>query len=80
MENNKTLGEKRIRVDFNPSQEGDVSTIKQETAKIINVLEDLRKDKRYQNNPEAMRLISEAQTNYEAACMWAVKAVTSYLK
>ena len=69
MENiNKTIGELRIRTDFNPSQTDLVAQIKQKTAELINLCEELKvKDG---------RLASLAQTDYESAAMWAVKAAT----
>jgi hypothetical protein len=69
-----TLGEKRVRTSFNPSANGLVDVIKQDTARLINTLEDLRT--LYNGDPEALRLISTAQTKYEEAAMWAVKAAT----
>ena len=69
-----TLGEKRVRTTFNPANDDKVSQFKQAYAKLIDSLEELR-------NQEGIdqRLVSEAQTNTEAAAMWAVKAVTSNL-
>lgn len=65
----KTIGEKRVRVEFNPSQDDVVSTIKQKAAELINICEDL-KDK-------DARLASLAQTSFEEAAMWAVKLATT---
>lgn len=72
----KTLGEKRVRTEFNPTKAGNVEAIKQRTAELINILQDYRTDERYQHSGEVIRLISLAQTAYEEAAMWAVKAVT----
>jgi len=72
-----SLGEKRVRSAFNPSGAGNVNFIKNETAKMINVLEDFKNDELNNLDGEAKRLISLAQTEYENAAMWAVKAVTS---
>lgn len=83
----QTLGEKRIRVAFNPSGESVVDKIKQQSAELIDLLQAVRVDevsKTYNESPEAMReksgeklrLISLAQTAYEEAAMWAVKAAT----
>lgn len=72
----KTLGEKRVRTEFNPSKDGNVEAIKQRTAELINILEAYRTDERYQHDGEVLRLISIAQTSFEEACMWAVKSVT----
>lgn len=84
----KTLGEKRVRTEFNVSNDGTINTFKTKTAELINLLEAVRNDevsKTYNKSPEALqelsgeklRLISIAQTAYEEACMWAVKAVTA---
>ena len=73
----KTLGEKRVRTDFHPSKEGNVEFIKQKTAELINVLEEFKNDERNNLDGEAKRLVSLAQTSFEEAAMWGVKAVTS---
>lgn len=74
----QTIGEKRVRAAFNPSREGNVNCIKNDTAKLINVLEDMKpKPGEDTVDPEKMRLIALAQTTYEEAAMWAVKAATS---
>lgn len=72
----KTLGEKRVRTDFNPSATGNVSFIKEKTAELINVLEDYKNDPRNEIDGESARLIATAQTTFENAAMWGVKAVT----
>lgn len=64
-----TIGEQRIRTAFNPSRASVVDEIKQVTANLVNLCETL-KDK----DP---RLASLAQTAYEEAAMWAVKAATA---
>jgi predicted DNA-binding protein YlxM (UPF0122 family) len=65
----KTLGEIRVRTAFNPSEKTVVDQIKQSTAALINMCEELKhKD---------LRLASLAQTAYEEAAMWAVKAATA---
>lgn len=64
-----TIGEQRVRTQFNPSQDSVVDQIKQKTAELINLVETL-KDK-------DGRLASLAQTSYEEAAMWAVKAATA---
>ena len=68
-DNQKTIGEQRVRVDFNVSQSDTVTQLKQKTAELINLCEELKlKD---------ARLASIAQTTYEEAAMWAVKAATA---
>lgn len=64
-----SIGEQRVRTQFNPSADSTVDMIKQKSAELINLCETL-KDK----DP---RLASLAQTAYEEAAMWAVKAATA---
>ena len=63
-----TIGEQRVRTQFNPSQDDLVSQIKQKSAELINLCEELKS--------KDARLASLAQTSYETACMYAVKAST----
>lgn len=74
----KTIGEQRVRIDFNVSGSGAIDQFKSKTADLINDLEDMKVKQSIQNehNAEYHRLISLAQTAYEEACMWAVKAIT----
>lgn len=83
-----SLGEQRVRTTFNPSNASIVDEIKQKSAELINLMEALMNDevsKTYEQSPEAkqlvsgetLRLISLAQTTYEEAAMWAVKAATA---
>lgn len=71
MESTDTLsiGEGRVRTQFNPSNNSTVDQIKQKTAELINLVEDLKQ--------KDGRLASLAQTAYEEAAMWAVKAATA---
>lgn len=64
-----TIGEQRVRTQFNPSQDSVVDQIKQKTAELINLVESLKE--------KDGRLASLAQTSYEEAAMWAVKAATA---
>lgn len=64
-----TIGEQRVRTGFNPSQDDLVSQLKQKTAELINICENLK--------VHDARLASLAQTSYEEAAMWAVKAATA---
>jgi hypothetical protein len=66
---NKTIGEQRVRVTFNPSAESIVDVIKNKTAELIDLCEELKK--------KDARLASLAQTDYESAAMWAVKSATA---
>ena len=65
----KTIGEQRVRTDFNVSKDDTVSLIKQKSAELINLCETLKE--------KDGRLASLAQTTYEEAGMWAVKAATA---
>jgi hypothetical protein len=64
-----TIGEDRVRTKFNPSENSTVDQIKQKTAVLIDLCETLR--------PKEPRLAALAQTAYEEAAMWAVKAATA---
>jgi hypothetical protein len=65
----QTVGEQRVRVDFNVSNDETVSQIKVKAAELINICEGLK-----EKDP---RLASLAQTAFEEAAMWAVKAATA---
>lgn len=67
----KTIGESRVRTSFNPDQNGTVDLIKQKSAELINLCEALKAE------GKDARLASLAQTAYEEAAMWAVKAATA---
>jgi len=64
-----TIGEQRVRTTFNPDNNDIVSEIKQKSAELINLCETLKE--------KDGRLASLAQTSYEEAAMWAVKAATA---
>lgn len=65
----KSIGEKRVRTDFNASGSSQVDMIKQKSAELINLVEELKS-----KDP---RLAALAQTTYEEAAMWAVKLATA---
>lgn len=65
----QTIGEKRIRTNFNVSGSTLVDEIKTRSAELVDLCETL-KDK----DP---RLVALAQTAYEEGAMWAVKAATA---
>jgi hypothetical protein len=71
-----SLGEDRVRVKFNPSDNSLVSQIKQKTAELIDLCEQYRRTPGINDNPEIVRLLALAQTHYETAVMYAVKAAT----
>jgi hypothetical protein len=69
-----SLGAHRVRESFNPSEENVVDVIKRTTADLIDLVETLH---RPDGDGEQRRLIALAQTYYENAAMWAVKAATT---
>ena len=64
-----SVGTERVRTGFNPSEDQVVGKIKKATADLIDLCEDLK--------PKDGRLAALAQTAYEEAAMWAVKAATA---
>ncbi len=69
-----TLGEKRVRTDFNVSGDAKIDEIKNKTAELINMCIGMHGSEGGEYEQE--RLYSLAQTAYEEAAMWAVKAIT----
>ena len=67
-----TIGAERTRVSFNPNGDDMVTRIKSKTAELIDLCEEVK--------PQDPRLASLAQTAYEEAAMWAVKAATAKSK
>lgn len=67
-----SIGAERVRESFNPSKDDMVDKLKRYTADLIDLCEDLKR-----LDP---RLASLAQTSYEEAAMWAVKAATTPTK
>lgn len=65
-----SLGSDRVRASFNPSNNDRVDEIKRRTAELIDICEQELK-------PLDGRLAALAQTAYEEAAMWAVKAATA---
>lgn len=65
----QTVGETRVRTTFNPSADSIVDIIKNKSADLIDICEQLKS-----KDP---RLASLAQTSFEEAAMWAVKAATT---
>ena len=68
-----SIGEDRVRTKFNPSANSQVDQIKQVTAELIDICQGLKDGKL----TEQTRLAALAQTAYEEAAMWAVKAATA---
>lgn len=81
----ETLGKRRVNAEFNPAKNAIVDQIKNKTAELIDLVEKLRYEILPDNSgtgaqmevkrgPETNRLVSLAQTDFESAAMWAVKA------
>jgi hypothetical protein len=64
-----SIGQKRVRSSFNADGSNVVDLIKLKSAELIDLCESLK----YKD----ARLSSLAQTAYEEAAMWAVKAATA---
>ena len=76
MENkDQTLGQKRVKAEFNPAKNSKVDEIKNKGAELIDLLESMKTE-----NPcircsgEKLRLIHIAQTEIETAVMYGVKS------
>lgn len=67
-----TLGMDRVRIGFNPSGDSRVNALKQATADLIDECERMK-----DGGGERARCAALAQTHYETAAMWAVKAATA---
>jgi len=74
-----SVGEARVRVSFNPSQSGVVNDIKSAAAALIDNCEAMKKapEGAPAVSGEKARCCVLAQTAYEEACMWHVKAATA---
>lgn len=83
----KTLGEKRVRTDFNVTSDDVVQILKNKGAEFIDLVGTIKHDviAKYaqMDKPsfdsafsELFRLVSIAQTEIETATMYAVKAAT----
>lgn len=69
----QTLGQRRVKADFNPAKQDTVDQIKNKAAELIDLLEGLR-NLPLTGTGEKQRLVSLAQTAAEEAAMWGVKA------
>ena len=67
-----SIGEDRVRVFFVPGGNSLVEELKAKTAELIDLCESIK--------PIGDRELDLAQTAYEEACMWAVKAATTKVK
>ncbi len=82
-QNKPTIGERRIRTTFNPSSVDLVSQFKNKTAELISLAEEQRSlnninvtNLEQEDIADFNRWISLAQTAYEEAGMYIVKALT----
>jgi len=66
-----TKGQYRVGASFNPSNNPEVDSAKFRTAELIDSLQPI-----VDTGGEAARCAAIAQTKYEEAAMWAVKAIT----
>lgn len=73
MAETQTFGQKAVGLSFNPSGDDAVGNAKQDYAKIIDQMNDLRNGS---ESSEQKRLASIAITEAQTAQMWAVKALT----
>ena len=71
-EKEKTLGQLRVKAEFNPEKNDLVSKIKDKSAELIDLYEELRTTG---CTSEKHRVISIAQTELETSCMYGVKAL-----
>ncbi len=71
-----TIGQKRVSLNFNPSGDDIVDQIKTKSSELIDLCESMKAvgDHDAKLNAEKNRLITLAQTNFEIASMFAVKA------
>lgn len=87
-EANRSIGEQRVRTDFNVNGSDIIAEIKAKSAELINLCQAMRNDEAvavpdesvdefHERCGEKLRLIALAQTAYEEAAMWAVKAATA---
>jgi hypothetical protein len=67
----QTLGQKRVKAEFNPAKNELVDQIRNKSAELIDLIEQLRT---LECSGERHRVISIAQTEIETSCMYAVRA------
>lgn len=67
-----TIGEKRVRTEFNPGNNDKVQNIKEKFAHLINEVNELPSPA----DTDAGRLKALSMTALEESAMWAVKAAT----
>ena len=69
MTGEQTLGQQRVRVSFNPEKHNLVDLLKQKTAELIDMVDNIK-----HLDP---RLAAIAQTQFEMGAMFAVKLATT---
>ena len=67
----QTIGEQRVGLTFNPSEDNLVTEYKTQIAKMIDTLEEQIEG----SNGEKIRTIKIAQQQLETGCMYAVKSI-----
>ena len=74
----KTLGEKRVRVEFNVNNDEYIHLLKQKSAELINLVDQAINHPSWDDETlrEWLRLKALAMTSVEEGAMWAVKAAT----
>lgn len=70
----QTIGQRRVRASFNPSDSNIVDIIKAKSAELIDLSQEVKATAK---DGEQARCASLAQTAYEEAAMWLVKAATA---
>jgi hypothetical protein len=73
-----TLGERRVRVNFNPSESDYVNDVKVAAAALIDLIDGAAGNPKWSDNnlKEWLRLKYLAMIAAEESAMWAVKAAT----
>ena len=74
----KTLGERRVRVEFNSSNDEYIHLLKQKSAELIDLVNQAANHLKWDDETlkEWLRLKALAMTSFEEGAMWAVKAAT----
>lgn len=70
----QTLGEYRVGIDFNPSEDNLVGRIKRASADLIDLISSIPDGEIHAS--DRGRLKAKAMTGVEEAAMWGVKAAT----
>ena len=73
----QTLGQKRVKAEFNPAKNDLVDQITNKSAELIDLIESMKnfdEDGATSMTHEKFRLIEKAELEIETGCMYAVKA------